>query len=129
MIAIIGLEERGAVLPRSAPRLLRKSKQRTPWVARIVGSDSQYGLARQFIEGKRDYRDASSSGRTGVKLYFTLYEGYYEVNEIVNATKERRYFVRSRGGKVEEVAKSEVEEWVKETEAAAKVWLQKRGAT
>ncbi len=89
-----------------------------PWVARITGRDVTYGLARTFIQPLRDYRDASSSGKTGVVLVFMLPEGVYEVHEWLSYTKDRRYFVRSAAGKLAELSSEELEAWLSRPGAA-----------
>lgn len=81
-----------------------------PWVARIDGRDPRHGLARTFLDGLTDYRDASDTGSRGVFLTFTLYEGYiYEVHELKGWESERRYFCEALHGKVVEVSPTDVQ--------------------
>lgn len=84
-----------------------------PWVAEITGTDATYGLARVFLGSKRDFSEASGSGKR-IKRWFVLEEGKtYEVHEPINQRRHRRYFVRvSPEGKVCEVSKEEVKKWL-----------------
>lgn len=126
MIAIIGLEERRSGylgnLKAQNDNLLRVERAMgkrvvahyKPWVARITGVSCNGNLCREFIQGTRDYRNGTSSGFSGVKLFFVLHPGYYEVREIVSLSKERRYFVKSDGGSTFEVDREEVLQWASE---------------
>ena len=91
---------------------LRVIDMASPWVARIVGRDKRYKLARQFLRGLRDYREANKSGSRGVHLYYILPHGIYEVHELLSWQKERTYFVRSHGGKLTEITDLEVDAWL-----------------
>lgn len=80
-----------------------------PWVAHITGTDPRHGLARTFLHGLKDYRDANGSGSRGVYLTFVLYPGrVYEVNELQSWTRWRRFFCRVEAGKVVEMTAAEV---------------------
>lgn len=49
------------------------------WVARILGKDRKYGLAREFLHISG--RDWSSSGKTGTSEFAITVDGIYEYNE------------------------------------------------
>jgi len=83
-----------------------------PWVARIKGRCPTFGLKREFVRPLRDYRNASSSGKSGIVLVYMLPEGVYEVHEWQSWTKERRYFVRSEQGCMVEMTVEEVQAWL-----------------
>lgn len=83
-----------------------------PWVARIVGLDDRFGLAREFIIGMRDYSQSNSIGSFGIYEYFALPIGIYEINESVKLGKTRRYFIHVQSGKIVEISKHEVFERV-----------------
>jgi hypothetical protein len=53
---------------------------RKPWVARIVGRDPKFGLARQFVEPVlRDYSKSNNVGSRGTEYIWELSEpGLYE---------------------------------------------------
>lgn len=85
---------------------------RVPWVARITGRDPKYGLARDFLRGRKDYADSNSIGSRGVYLYFTLADGVYEVRELKSWRRERRYFCRASGGELNELSREEVDAWL-----------------
>lgn len=77
-----------------------------PWVARIDGVDSKYGLARTFVDRLNDYRTAhrAHSGNTyGVVAAFPLHEGgLYEVSRLRGSSSKRhvsREFLIVDGGK------------------------------
>lgn len=102
MIHILELKER--IVPTfPGAGLLHLAKLRSvfrPWVARITGPDERFGLAREFIEPRRDYREASNSGR-GVILVFALRPGIHEVKEITSGRYfERRFVTVTPDGKI-----------------------------
>lgn len=85
---------------------------RRPWVARITGLDSRYGLAREFVRGTRDYSEANSVGSRGLYLYYALADGIYEVRELISWQRDRRYFVRSEAGDIIEISRDDVDAWL-----------------
>lgn len=98
---------------RSSPaHLLRMLDRSGPWVARITGHSLEYGLAREFLRPRRDYKDANSVGSRGVRLCYLLPEGVYEVHAWETWQRDRRYFVRSQAGRITEISLEEVETWL-----------------
>lgn len=86
-----------------------------PWVARISGTDSRYGLAREFVEPHRDYAHVNSTGSRGIMLYFVVDEGeVYEVHKLVSWSKHVRYFCRIQDGDEIRMTREEVDQWLKE---------------
>jgi len=83
-----------------------------PWVARITGRDSRYGLAREFVKGQKDYSLANSVGSRGVYEYFALTDGIYEVNARETWKRTRRYFILVENAEITEVGREEVEQWL-----------------
>lgn len=82
---------------------------RRPWVARIAGPCPRFGLARTFLTGLKDYRDANSHGSRGVYLTFVLYPGaVHEVHELLTWHKERRYYCHVVDGKIVELTAEQV---------------------
>lgn len=61
-----------------------------PYVARIVGTDPKFGLAREFLAG---YRDASNSGRTWWYRVDVTLPGLYEVQHSGRKGPKREYYV------------------------------------
>lgn len=61
-----------------------------PYVARIVGTDPTFGLAREFLAG---YRDASNSGRTWWYRVDVTQPGLYEVQHSGRKGPKREYYV------------------------------------
>lgn len=87
----------GAKLGQDTMRALMGSEGKPPWrpwVARITGLESRYGLKREFVHGTKDYSQANSIGSRGVYEYFALSPGVYEVSHMVTWRKSRRYFLR-----------------------------------
>lgn len=84
------------------------------WVAMIIGRDSQFGYARRFLKGKKDYAHANCKGSRGVYLHYILESGYvYEVKCHPTWTRYRRYFCTvTDDGDIIEVDKEYVEQWI-----------------
>jgi len=89
---------------------LYKSSRPRPWVARITGLDAKYGLKREFVRGRKDYRDATSNGNRGVMMHYLLEPGIYEVQELLSWSKIDRYFARSQDGALTRMTRQEVEQ-------------------
>ncbi len=70
------------------------NKRFTPWVALIVGLDGYFGFKREFMEGHRDYSEASNTGSRGIFIYYALKEGIYEINDRQTWKRVDRYFCR-----------------------------------
>ncbi len=84
-----------------------------PWVARIIGRNLDTGqLLREFMRGQIDYSRTNSTGSRGVRLYFALDDGVYEINARETWQHTRRYFVRVTDGQYQEIAREEVLEWL-----------------
>ncbi len=65
-----------------------------PWCARLTGLDSVYGFKREFQRGTRDYTYASGKLHPrGVRLYFAVPPGVYEVHDNLNQSRSHDYFV------------------------------------
>ena len=79
-----------------------------PWVAKVTGLDPKFGMARQFIRGRKDYSQASGNGNRGIYLHYLLDEGIYEVQDVTSWSRIERYFVRSKGGNLDRMSKEEV---------------------
>lgn len=93
---------------------LGKDKSR-PWVAHLIGLDTQYGFKREFLKGQKDYSQANSVGSRGVYLYFPLKDGIYEVNERLTWKRARRYFIRVQNAQIVEIGRDEVLECLTST--------------
>ena len=62
---------------------------RRSWTASITGTDTEYGLARDFLDADRVERRKFSSTRSLVDLYWELDPGLYEESD----NGERSYFL------------------------------------
>lgn len=113
LLASLSLEAIGDDAP---PMARIPGKQ--PWVARITGLDARYGLRREFVRGKKDYRDGNSVGSRGVRWYYLLEPGVYEVNAPVAWQRVDRYFVASHRGEIVRIDRAAVERWFGSREMA-----------
>lgn len=83
------------------------------WCARITGRTAGGGFVREFLRGRKDYREANGTGSRGVYRWFELAEGeLYEVNAPQSWTAADRYFCKAVRGKVERLTAEEVDAWV-----------------
>lgn len=83
------------------------------WCARITGRTAGGGFAREFLRGRKDYRESNGTGSRGVFKWFELSEGeLYEVNAPQSWTAADRYFCRAVHGKVVRLTTEEVDAWV-----------------
>lgn len=81
---------------------------RRPWVARITGLEQDGRLKREFLDGQKDFSEANGIGSRGVYYYYHLHPGaVYEVRELINWTRERRYFCRVEHGRIVEMGREE----------------------
>jgi hypothetical protein len=112
--AVIELEFIGDVPPHIRKWLAQVIRQSLrPWVARIAGLDSRWGLRREFVRPNVDYSRANSVGSRGVYGYYLLDDGIYEVSHPVSWRNHRRYFVRAAEGRIREIDREEVIECLK----------------
>lgn len=63
-----------------------------PWVARVVGFNRLRGFQREFISGQKDYETANGTGSRGIRLYYFLEPGLYEINQRETWKRVHRYF-------------------------------------
>lgn len=92
-----------------------------PWVAEIVGRDERYGLARVFLNPKRDYRETNSKATRGVWFWWTLESGrIYETRyrESWGGGFTRKFIRVTDVGEIEDVDREEVERWLNEASAS-----------
>lgn len=87
---------------------------RRPWVAEVTGLCPRFGLSRDFLHGKKDYRRANSKGSRGVYIYYRLKPGrVYEVNEWRGWRDLDRHFCRVEGGNRIRMTRGEVDAWLR----------------
>ena len=85
-----------------------------PWIARITGTDTHYGLQRVFLSGNKDYSQANSVGSRGVYcVYFLDSDSLYEVFERTSWRASRRFFLSTLNGRLTEIDKGDAHEWAK----------------
>jgi hypothetical protein len=85
-----------------------------PWVARILGLSTRYGLEREFIGEVRDYTDAhcARSGRvSGVTATFALREGWVIEYQRVTKRGLTRSFARVTIDGLVDMSSEEVLRW------------------
>lgn len=82
-----------------------------PWVAKIVGTDEQHGLKREFLSGFRDFSRSNSVGTRGVKTIYELAEGtIYEINSPASWKRTNRYFALIEDNEIVKIDASRVAE-------------------
>lgn len=93
--------------------LPRERPFRRPWVAEIVGTDSRYGLVREYLDGDLDFTRSDSRGCRGVYVTYVLDEGaVYEADYLVGDGWERaRCYLAHDGARWQELHKDEVVAW------------------
>lgn len=95
---------------------LRHPPRPNPWVARIVGTDSHWGLKRVFVKGVYDYTYARKSGGRGTFVYWFLSPGIYEVFYPTswNPNRDVRQFIYvGEDGTIKTIERGEVVECLK----------------
>ena len=86
-----------------------------PWVAKITGEDSQFGLARDFLRPVYDYTYATRKGKNTF-VYYHMAPGIYELYYPVSWKHDARYFARvDEYGDIHEITREEVDECLKNT--------------
>ncbi len=91
---------------RNAPHL-------RPHVARILGRDGGDDFRKEFLaDAQRDYSDANGIGSRGIRAYYILDSGVYEVNERLTWANARRYYIRVEGPTITEISRQEVYRWL-----------------
>jgi hypothetical protein len=83
-----------------------------PWLAEIIGHDEQYGLRRVFLQGRRDYTEATNSGSRGIWYRWVLspdrvYEAYRPLRW--GGIGERVFLRATPDGGTEEITREQVE--------------------
>jgi hypothetical protein len=99
-------------VPRSS-RGGHNGDRRQPWVAEVTGTDPRFGLRREFLRPRRDYRDASRTGERGVGCWWTLesgrlYQARYRVTWDQWVT---RFVTVTQDGEVADVSEQEALAW------------------
>lgn len=85
------------------------------WLARITGTDEQYGLAREFVQ-KID--NTSGSGKSGSISWHIRGDGVYEYRGFAHSSsKNYDGFVLVQGDHVEEISKARAMEIAEQMEA------------
>lgn len=91
----------------------RYARRPKAWCARITSRTVSGGFTREFLRGRRDYREANDDGSRGVFKWFELAEGeLFEVNAPLSWTHADRYFCRAERGRVVRLTAEEVAGWI-----------------
>lgn len=90
-----------------------KADRRQPWVAEITGLDSRYGLSREFVPRKTDYRHANRAGERGAEHWWTLESGRaYEARYRVTWDKwVTRWLTVTEEGDITDITEEEARQW------------------
>lgn len=90
-----------------------------PWIARITGTDSKYGLAREFVTAQVDYSGSNRPGTRGVIYSFDLSDGYYELKGGSSwGSANQRKFLHVVGTEAKPATLGEVKSWLSAQESA-----------
>jgi len=81
-----------------------------PWVALIIGMNAKWGFTRVFLDGQRDYSKANSVGSRGVRIFYFVSDGVYEVQDPLSWSRTDRYFLHVVNGRGERIGKDDVEQ-------------------
>jgi len=94
--------------------VIGKSARPKPWVAKITGTCPRFGLSREFVKYRKDYRNTSGTGNRGVRAFYMLESGnLYEVNEQKSWRRSERYFLAvNNDGDTIKMTKQEAIQWV-----------------
>lgn len=85
-----------------------------PWVARISGADSQFGLKRDFIRPVYDYTYASKGTGKNTYVYFAMPPGIYEVYYPTSWKHDYRGFILvNEQGDLQDITREDVDTWLK----------------
>jgi len=97
-----------------------KADRRQPWAAEITGVHPRFGLAREFLPRKLDYRDANATGERGVITWWTLESGrLYEVRYRVTWDRwVTRYLTVTGDGEIADLTGQESMTWASGISAA-----------
>jgi hypothetical protein len=79
-----------------------------PWVARILGKDAKWGLARTFLSGITDREGANSAGSRGVFTTYELHDGAYEISSPESWKRTDRYFALIANGELRRVTAQDI---------------------
>lgn len=106
--------------PRHVPTTVAGDTRR-PWVARITGPDGRYGLGREFLQGRIDFRHANRSGSRGVMLWWTLDQGHVYELRYRRSWDDwvSRYVTVADDGELRDLTEEEVWAWVGDGSASS----------
>lgn len=80
-----------------------------PWVAEILGLNTEYQFTRKFLKGQIDYSEASGVGSRNVFMYFILQPStIYEINHPKTWRNTDRYFLIIEGNDKKRLTREEV---------------------
>lgn len=106
---------------------VRLASRPWPWCARILEKDERWGFKREFITPIYDYTLAAKSGR-GLRLYYSLPPGYYEVYTPISWKHEERYFIRvDEAGTINRISKEEITEEIKMISRNTEIFVKQSG--
>lgn len=78
---------------------------RRPWVAKLAGKHANGQYIKIFMRGQKDYTYSNGTGSRGIYIFYSLDNGIYEINELINWKKTKRYFLRVKNGMAEQVVR------------------------
>lgn len=88
-------------------------RDRKPWVAEVTGYDHKYGLERQFLRSRVDWKSGSASGHRTDHCWTLQLNKVYEAWWPDGYRREKRAFLRATpAGDVKEITREEAEAWL-----------------
>ena len=98
-------------IPMTPNKYLKACKlggRKRPWCAKIKGISDDGRPDREFVEGLKSYQEANGTGSRGVKYWFVLRDGVYEIFEHCTWNRTHRYFAVVEGDTLREITKEEL---------------------
>lgn len=91
-----------------------------PWVAEVTGLSERYGLAREFLRPRYDYREANRTAARGVRAWWTLEEGrVYQARYRVTRDKwVTRWLTVTPAGEIAQITGDQARERAAEMDGA-----------
>lgn len=107
------------VSPGLGRAVVGNTRPRKPWVAKIIGRDSKFGMQREFLPSNWSRNNANGQHSRGVYLWFVLESGQlYEVKSPVSWRNHDRYFCTvTESGDIVRLTPQEADQWLKDHSA------------
>lgn len=90
------------------------NRQNRPWVAELTGLSRKFDYERRFLRPKADYKHANSTGKRGVRFFWTLEAGRIYETRYRTSWKDwrHRFMIVTECGEIRDVTEEEVRGWL-----------------